>query len=125
MSLESVDTSRMGAKYIPDPTEESREAVVAGLLCPRCRKYSAFTAGDARLCKHCGHDEAARLRNAKLAANSLHVPGTKHMSDGVARKLAMNKKYYESREADIRSGALQLDIPRGAPDAPDLPKKIF
>lgn len=115
----------MGAMFVPDPTEEARENVVAGRLCCRCGKYSAFGPDDERICKHCNHDENGRVRAALGGVAFQHVPGTKYMSPGVAKKLHQNKKYYESRADDIRSGALVLDIPRGAPDAPDIPKKIY
>lgn len=115
----------MGAMFVPDPVEEVRENVVAGKICCRCGKYSAFGPDDERICNHCHHDEDGRLRTVKGGLAAKHVPGTKYMSPGVARKLQQNKKYYESREADIRSGALVLDIPRGAPDAPEFKKKIY
>lgn len=114
----------MGAMFVRDPDEEAREGVVAGKLCCRCGKYSAFAAEDERVCKHCHHDEEGRIRLAK-SIGIQHVKGLKTPSPGVAKKLQQNKRYYESRADDIRSGALVLDVPRGAPDAPDIPKKIF
>lgn len=94
----------------------------------RCKHCGVTSEGEGVFpdkCPSCSEAVARRMEYGKLGRGPVLKGRTRFVSPGVAKALAQNKAYYNSRIDDIRSGRLTLDIPAGAPDAPDFEKKLY
>jgi len=85
------------------------------------------TEGEGRVPDECPNckQSTSRMEYGTMGRGPVLKGRTRFVSPGVAAAFANNKAYYNSRREDIRSGKLTLDIPAGAPDAPDFERKNF